>query len=181
MYKGILLGDSTVGKTSILQRKIFDKFHYNSDTTIGAGYYIYRFKNEEGKELKLELWDTAGQERFRNFAKLYYRGTDVAIIVFDISRPNFESLKYWIDEIKKNEPIADIIVVGNKVDLMETPITNGKMGEIDYIATSALTNYNIDILFDKIVEKLDPNKVMERDKVPIYKFIKRDNNEECQC
>lgn len=103
--KVVVLGDSGVGKTAIINRKIFQKYSSNLETTVGANYNSVDIPFEKyGIELKMDVWDTAGSEQFRAINKLFYQGASCAILVYDITdQQSFNSLKnYWYDEIKNN-------------------------------------------------------------------------------
>ena len=103
--KIVLVGESGVGKTSIISRYITNTFNYTFNSTPGANFtnktvYIENYK----KEIRFEIWDTAGQEKYRSLAKVFYKNSSVCILVYDITRrDSFEELKkYWIKEIKEN-------------------------------------------------------------------------------
>eukprot|EP00997_Jenningsia_sp_PLL12_P007126 NODE_3732_length_737_cov_66.498547_g3139_i0.p1 GENE.NODE_3732_length_737_cov_66.498547_g3139_i0~~NODE_3732_length_737_cov_66.498547_g3139_i0.p1 ORF type:complete len:113 (+),score=16.47 NODE_3732_length_737_cov_66.498547_g3139_i0:39-377(+) len=101
-FKVILVGDSGVGKTCIVQRAAQDLFEQSS-STIGFSFQKMQV-HVDGKPVSLQLWDTAGQERYKSIIKMYYRNTQAAIIVFDItSEESFESLKLWVIELKRDD------------------------------------------------------------------------------
>ena len=109
-YKITFIGDTFVGKTSIMLRIKYDRFNDQENSTIGVSYnkqYNVRDK------FNIDLWDTAGQERFRSIAKLYYNGAIVAIVVFDLSEIiTYKNAIHWIMLIKNY--VENIILVGNK-------------------------------------------------------------------
>ena len=100
IIKILTLGDTEVGKTSIVLRYSDDKFHDNKIATIGIDFKIKIIK--KGKEkIKVSIYDTAGQERFQNIVKHYYRGANGVLLVYDITkRKTFEKLNFWINDIK---------------------------------------------------------------------------------
>ena len=103
-FKVVLIGESGVGKTSILLRYISNEFNSQQFSTLGSSYVDKIIKINNDKKIKLEIWDTAGQERFRSLAQAFYRNTDVGICVYDITnKASFEEIKnYWIKDIKEN-------------------------------------------------------------------------------
>lgn len=120
-YKIILLGDSAVGKTAIIDRYCKDLFIEDSEATIGLGFQ-QKFIKMNGKTIKLAIWDTAGQEKYRTLTKSFYRNINGAILVYDITNPeSLASLENsWIPELENSAtgPFQKM-VVGNKLDLRE--------------------------------------------------------------
>lgn len=161
-YKIILIGDSTVGKTSILNSYL--KRNTNPSSTIGTEFakkYVNKYK------LNLQIWDCAGQERFRALCKVYFRATDICILVFDLSNPSsLKSIRdYWINTYLENATKSyKFILVGNKSDLPITIDYNiiwqlSKTYNMKYIETSSVNKTNIDSIFNTACEFiLDINK-----------------------
>jgi small GTP-binding protein len=118
--KIVLLGDMSVGKTSFITRYITGKFKDDNSSTLGASFFTQNIKID-GEEHLLEIWDTAGQERYRSLAPMYYRGADVALIFFDLSKLHtYYSIDYWKKELlMTGRPDLIQIVVGNKLDLID--------------------------------------------------------------
>ncbi|CRG98739.1 ras-related protein Rab-5A, putative [Plasmodium relictum] len=141
-YKTVLLGESSVGKSSIVLRLTKDTFHDNTNTTIGASFCTYvvnlnelkvknnninknnnndnilneNNNNESVCNIKFDIWDTAGQERYASIVPLYYRGATCAIVVFDISNSNsLDRAKTWVNQLKISSNYI-IILVANKID-----------------------------------------------------------------
>ena len=105
--KVVLIGESGVGKTSIISRYMTDKFSASLGSTPGANFTTKTvFLKDENQSIKFEIWDTAGQEKFRSLAKVFYKSAAICILVYEITRrESFEELKnYWISEIKNNSP-----------------------------------------------------------------------------
>lgn len=156
--KVCLLGDTGVGKSSIVCRFVQDHFDHNISPTIGASFLTKTVPS--GNELhKFLIWDTAGQERFHSLAPMYYRGSAAAVIVYDITKlDSFQTLKRWVKELKEHGP-EDIVVAiaGNKNDLgdiREVPMKEAKefaesIAAI-FIETSARNAVNVEELFQKI-------------------------------
>ena len=127
--KLVLLGESTVGKKSIISRFVDDSFSEDNITTTGASYASKNvvFKDYKNKVIKFEIWDTAGQEKYRSLTQIFYKDAAMAILVFDTTRQNtFNEIKnYWISQIKEYAP-EDILLglAGHKCDLIEDTKTN---------------------------------------------------------
>ena len=164
-YKILVLGESSVGKTSLLVRYTEDKFE-NTVQTIGVDvknkYVIY-----ENKKIQLELWDTAGQERFKGIAQNYFRAANGVILVFDITnKESFNKLKFWINEGKTNiGQDTELIIAENKVDLEESRAVTkeaikefGKKTNLDILPTSAKTGEGVNEIILMLVKKLFSNK-----------------------
>ena len=115
IFKLILIGSSGVGKSCILQRYMKHTFEESYKCTIGVDF-LMKSVIVNGQTVKLQLWDTAGQEKYKSMVSSYYRGANVALIVFDITnRPSFEALPLWIENFYKNGPEQkNIILIGNK-------------------------------------------------------------------
>lgn len=115
--KVLLLGDSGVGKSSLLTRYIENKFSDDFMSTIGVDLRV-RTLRTQGRVIKVQLWDTAGQERFHSITSSYYRGAQGVLLVYDVSdRQSFLSLDRWLRELRSFGNHAEAIVVGNKSDL----------------------------------------------------------------
>ena len=150
-YKVIFIGDSSVGKTSILKK--YTNINTETSSTIGTEFtkkYIEKYN------LHLHIWDCAGQERFRALTRVYFRDTDICILVFDLSnQTTLESIKnYWIETYLKNSTKQHkFVLVGNKSDLTINIDYNiiwylVKTYNMKYIETSVVDNKNITNIFD---------------------------------
>jgi len=124
LFKVILVGDSGVGKTNILNRYTKNEFNFDSKTTIGVEFGSKIF-NVKDHNVKIQIWDTAGQERYRSITNAYYKGSKGAIIVFDLSRrETFDHVERWYEDINKNgDKDISVILVGNKSDLENRAVT----------------------------------------------------------
>lgn len=119
-FKLVLLGESAVGKSSIVHRFVKDTFDDMRESTIGAAFLTQSIQvPETNTTVKFEIWDTAGQERYKSLAPMYYRNAHAALCVYDItSEASFVKAQDWIKELKKQAPDGIVIaLVGNKADL----------------------------------------------------------------
>ncbi|KAF8273946.1 ras-domain-containing protein [Lactarius quietus] len=162
--KLLLIGNSTVGKTSLLLR-FTDKQWLPEDevsATIGADFKVHKME-VNGRRVKLGIWDTAGQERFRTIATPYYSGAQGVILVYDVSnRETFEALPRWLRELEKFVPPEVVkIVVGNKLDKehsRQVPTYEGAafashMGCL-FVEASAKTAAGVTEAFTQVVERI---------------------------
>eukprot|EP01071_Lankesteria_metandrocarpae_P010009 Lankesteria_metandrocarpae@DN5271_c0_g1_i1.p1 len=130
LVKLLLLGDSAVGKSSLLLRFCEDKFRSAHVLTIGVDFKS-KIVDADGEKVKLQIWDTAGQERFRNITPVYFRSAMGVVLVYDVTKKeSFENIRFWIknlDEHATKEVVK--VLVGNKVDLEEYRTVTRAMGE----------------------------------------------------
>ena len=157
--KVIILGSSTVGKTSIFLRYFQNEFT-NALTTIGIDFKNKYFKFE-GTKIKISYIDTAGQEKFRAISENYLKGTDGVILVFDLTKKEtFDLVNFWLESIVKNNK-TDIgkILFGNKNDLVNDREVNYEDGkrlaekiQCNYYEGSAKTGENIDFIMNEIAK-----------------------------
>lgn len=118
LFKYIIIGDTSVGKSCILLQFLEKKFKFDHDTTIGVEFGS-KIITVNDKQLKLQIWDTAGQETFKSITRSYYRGSIGVILVYDITnRESFNNISRWLDETKSyaNDKVV-VMLVGNKTDL----------------------------------------------------------------
>ncbi|OQR91204.1 Rab7 family GTPase [Achlya hypogyna] len=121
LLKVIILGDSGVGKTSLMNQYVNQKFSNQYKATIGADFLTKEIMIDE-KLVTMQIWDTAGQERFQSLGVAFYRGADACVLVYDITNPtSFDKLDSWRDEFLAQAGPRDpenfpFIVLGNKVD-----------------------------------------------------------------
>ena len=162
IFKLILIGNSGVGKSSILNRYMNKAFEESYKCTIGVDFLMKSIEIN-GKTVKLQLWDTAGQEKYKSMVASYYRGANVALVVFDITNhESFDSLPLWIENYYKNGPDQkNIILIGNKKDMIEERQVTQEEAELFsqtnnmiYFETSAKDGDNIDYVFTYAAEKL---------------------------
>ena len=160
----ILIGDSTVGKTSLLHEFKQDSTGgLDYSLTLGVDYYA-KVLNVGQQIIKLQVWDTAGQERFRSIVRSYFRNAVGGLLIFDTtSRSSFESLDGWLQEASVSDPSHELvfILVGNKCDLKESRqvskaegMSYAKQHHMAYIETSAKTGLNVTEAFDSLVRTI---------------------------
>lgn len=121
-FKLVLLGESAVGKSSIVHRFVKNTFDDMRESTIGAAFLTQTILLPEvNTTVKFEIWDTAGQERYKSLAPMYYRNANAALCVYDItSKASFQKAQDWIKELKNQAPDGIVVaLVGNKADLAE--------------------------------------------------------------
>ena len=131
LYKILILGNSSVGKTSFLVRFCDEKFDPETLTTVGVDYKKKFIKRNE-KKIKLHIYDTAGQERFRAIARNLYKNADGIVLMYDISnKKSFQDIKDWLNSIKDNIDFnkIGIVIVGNKIDLEEERVVDQEKRE----------------------------------------------------
>ncbi|GAA5824741.1 hypothetical protein JCM5353_004427 [Sporobolomyces roseus] len=119
--KLVLLGESAVGKSSLVLQFVKGQFDDYRESTIGAAFLTQTLPVKDGNHIKFELWDTAGQERYKSLAPMYYRSSHAAVVVYDItSSASLEKARSWIAELHRQaDPSILIYLAGNKLDLAE--------------------------------------------------------------
>ena len=164
----LIIGDSTVGKTSILSRYTSGQFNPHYLATVGLDF----FKKDEifdGDTIRIKIWDTAGQERYKSLTQGYFRNAEGIMIVYDVSNSDsFNNLKYWIQSIKthinldNNEVPA--IIIGNKIDIFEREVSKeegekfSKEQKLEYFETSAKSGKGVDECIKFLIKKVLKNK-----------------------
>jgi len=164
--KIVLLGDTGVGKTSIVVRYVEQRFSSVMSPTIGASF-LTKTIIIDGVRVKLQLWDTAGQERFRSLAPMYYRGAAAAVLIYDVaSEESFHRVKEWVKELRTN--VFDeilLVIVGNQIDKPYREVSNSDAQEYAHsigalcVEASAKKNIGIDELFGQIAKQLVDAKI----------------------
>ena len=163
MYKAklILVGEGEVGKTSIIQQFIEQRFNPSYLITIGSDKSM-KDLNINGKDIKLEIWDTAGQGKYRKVNKIFMKNTKIALLVYDITdKKTFEQLNYWINHVKDVNKNENIIfgIAANKSDLFEQQVVSTEEGKkfadennCLFFETSAKDYKSIENTFTKLTE-----------------------------
>ncbi|CAO0792711.1 unnamed protein product [Mucor circinelloides] len=118
-FKLVLLGESAVGKSSLVMRFVKDHFDEYRESTIGAAFLAQTVTLDDNTIVKFEIWDTAGQERYKSLAPMYYRNANCAVVVYDITQASsLEKAKAWVNELQRQaDPNIVIALAGNKCDL----------------------------------------------------------------
>ena len=188
--KVVLVGESGVGKTSIISQFTTKKFDPHRETSLSAQFISKTVNFQDlGKEIKFDIWDTVGQEKYRSLAKIFYKDAKVIVFVYDITTEySFNELKnYWYEETRSNTDGSPILaVVGNKIDLYkDQKVSNNdgkefaeKIGAI-FQTTSAQSDSGISTLFDNIGKTyLIPNfDYRATDKTAQENFMKKKQEE----
>uniref|UniRef100_UPI00358F52C0 ras-related protein Rab-39B-like n=1 Tax=Myxine glutinosa TaxID=7769 RepID=UPI00358F52C0 len=163
-FRIILVGDSTVGKSSLLRRFTEGRFVQVSDPTVGVDFFSRLLELEPGKRVKLQLWDTAGQERFRSITQSYYRSSVGGILVFDVtSRATFESCPRWLAEARMHgqpgRPL--LLLLGHKADKAEERQVSRQEAEayataqgLPYAEASALSGQGVEEAFTCLAKEV---------------------------
>lgn len=175
-HKVVFIGNSAVGKTSIINQYMYDSTSAEHQPTVGIDFFA-KTLNVDGKSVRMQIWDTAGQEKFNSLIPNYIRDSTVAVMVFDLSnRDSFDQLEKW------HKMVSDIanpklIIVGNKCDLEKHEVSKEEAEKYaqeknsQYIETSATAPTNINELFNMIaaipVETEEPEaETKEAEKKP---------------
>ena len=180
VLKLLLLGDSSVGKTSILLKYISNKFDESSISTVGVDY-MDKIIDYNKFKIKLQIWDTSGEEKFRTITKNFYRNADGLLVVFDLTKKeSYDHIKSWINEAKENNDKLKTILIGNKLDLKDERIVAidvakqfAEKNNLKYIETSAKDGTNINESFQTIIDLLFDGKSSEE---ILHEFTKQDSS-----
>ena len=184
----LVVGNSAVGKSSILRRFTQDKFNPNYFATVGIDFFTKDVKLDD-KVIHIKIWDTAGQERYKSLTQGFFRNAQGIIIVYDITnQTSFDDLKYWIQSIENNinlqNKIIPAIIIGNKIDILEREVDNisaenfAKEIKYKYFEVSAKSGKGVDeaikYLIKKVIEVIDKENKDEN----INKSIKINSEDE---
>ena len=173
-FKIILIGDSGVGKTSLVNRFMGFEFKDNYACTINADFKLKSISIDPSTRVELTVWDTCGQERFRAMTRQYFKDANGVVLVFDVNEEkSFKGLSSWLTEIKNNCNNSDIsiVLIGNKIDLNERKITKEEGNQfalkncIKYIETSSKEGINIDAPFESLVNDIIRSIKVNRDNI----------------
>ena len=181
VIKILIIGDSRVGKTSLLLKYVEKLFPEEHISTIGVEY---KEKNiiKDDFNIKLQIWDTAGQERFRSITKNIYKNTNCVLFVYDITNmESFKNVKHWIKDTENIDKDIKGIIIGNKTDLeKERVISKKDLDEIGnkykmaVLETSAKNGKNVNECFELLVDELFKDKSKEEIKEMYIRKTKSD-------
>ena len=164
--KLILIGDSNVGKSTLLLNYTENQFSEEISATIGLENKVKTI-NIRGLQTKLQIWDTAGQEKYHSLTKGFFRNTDGILLVFDLTnKDSFNNIKTWINEVENNsDNKTKKLLVGNKIDMKDNIVVSNndiddlcKKKKIKYIEVSGKENINVSKAFETIVNLIIDKK-----------------------
>jgi len=200
LLKVIILGDSSVGKTSLMNQYVNKRFSNQYKATIGADFLTKEVVVDD-RVVTMQIWDTAGQERFQSLGVAFYRGADCCVLVYDVTAPNsFKNLDSWRDEFLIQAGPRDpehfpFVVLGNKIDLENRQVSTRRAqqwsqskNDIPYYETSAKEGINVELAFQTIAK----NALAQEAEVELYNEfpdkirVQSDGNrngssDNCQC
>ena len=172
LFKIILVGDTSVGKTNIINKYIKNEFREDFYATIGVEFSHKKFV-VENRKIKAQIWDTAGQERYKAITRAYYKGAKGAFIVYDITRKEtFDDVDKWRNELISscNQEIT-VMLIGNKCDLEDQREISKEQGEekaksfgFSFLETSALSGENLEKGFQMLIEEIYQKYKVEQSK-----------------
>jgi len=162
LFKVVLVGESGVGKSSLIQQFTQGEFQQDLRSTIGVEFALHEMEIE-AKKVRTQIWDTAGQERYRAITNLYYRRAHGVILVYDVtSHPTFRAVERWLVEARAHVPEdAVFMMVGNKTDLRHLRTVDRGEGQklaererLSFIETSAAGAVNVEAAFQAIIQEM---------------------------
>ena len=163
LFKYIIIGDSSVGKSNLLMKFAHNKFTKDYQATIGVEFGS---KNIEinNKVYRIQVWDTAGQENFRSLTRAYYKNCVCAIIVYDVTnKQSFENIQNWLEDVHNQSPKTVLIaLIGNKIDLDDKRVITFDEGKelalkngIIFMETSAKTGEGVNEVFNYTAQEIE--------------------------
>ncbi len=188
-YKIILIGESDVGKSSLVCRFQKGEIYKHATSTIGMAFSTERIC-VNAEPVILEMWDSAGQERFRSIVPMYFKGAKAVVIVYDLSNPRSADLikSYWKEQIESYFPkkLPIIALVGNKIDLISEDNQTGLISQMSELQelfnvkvmsyfTSAVTGENVQHLFEDVATKIHNENISSLRNSTIY--LRKDDPE----
>jgi Ras-related protein Rab-1A len=183
LFKLSIIGDSSVGKSSLLLKYSDDIFDPYFNTTIGVDFRT-KILEIEDKKFKLQIWDTSGQQRFKAILNFYIGESNGIIIMYDITnRISFNNITSWLRDIDyETAPYIPVVIVGNKTDIISDRVVTyeeaskfAKEYDIQFVEISVKENENIDKVFTLIAKEMKNNFINNRDCLPFQKHKKYKN------
>lgn len=197
MFRLIIIGDCSVGKTAFATKLMHDHFCPRYDATIGVDYSAKTLILNNTTRVKCQLWDTAGQENFAPLIKTYYKDIAGAILMYDISdKRTYNNLKFWIKELNNNGPTeypVSKLLIGNKLDRLERTISYKEAEEFAnrngfiYTEMSVKQDYDISntlkIIAEDIYLHIEKNKGVKKNECNFLLTEKNEGtkNRDCCC
>ncbi|XP_019369542.1 PREDICTED: ras-related protein Rab-7L1 [Gavialis gangeticus] len=176
MFKVLIVGDVTVGKTSLVQRYANDSFNKHYKSTVGVDFALKVVQWSESEIIRLQLWDIAGQERFTSMTRLYYREASACVIMFDVTNTStFKNSQKWKQDLDSkltlpNGSPVPCLLLANKSDLSPWAVTREEIDQFSkengfsgWIETSVKENKNINESMRVLVEKMILSSTGDRD------------------
>jgi len=163
--KLVIVGDTNVGKTSLVNRYVEDAFSDNLGNTVGVDFFACKMQLF-GQTHTVQLWDTAGQERFKSVVKCYFKSASGVLMIFDLTqRESYKNIESWLVDIDDNiNPSTAKVLVGNKADLTDNRVVSyeeareyAESKKMMYFETSAKSALGVDVLFESIVKSIVEN------------------------
>ena len=185
LYKLILIGDTCVGKSSLLMRLTENEFREEYEVTVGVEFGAFLMQIDD-KIIKLQIWDTAGQESFKSLNKIFYRGSHCVFLVYDITREEtFHNVEDWLEGVKMNTSNDCMTyLVGNQIDNEDSRVvsidkanTYAKEAGINHVCeTSAKTGERVEEIFINAAKMLyikNKHAMEEKEKEPVGTQLRR--------
>ena len=192
-YKIIIIGSASVGKTSIINQALKNKFEEEYRNTIGVEFGAITVRIEN-KNIYMQIWDTAGEERFLSMTRVFYKGANVILLVYDISsRLSFNKLEFWLNEaLSVCDFKTKIILIGNKSDLvLKREVTKEEAIEFankqklaSFMELSAKSGENCNLLIIRIAKMLYSEKIendRQRQLTAVSLDNYKENDKKCSC
>ena len=185
----ITLGESSVGKTSLICKYVDNSFENSVISTVGIDFKIKKI-NKFGTNINLKIWDTAGQEKFNTIQNQFYKNINGILLIFDVTNnSSFDNLYKWYEKIQNESPENCIIVlIGNKIDLIdeiqisdEKAINFAQEHSIKFFPISCKYGYNVNEVFDYIIFEILKNQKDEKKNIIIEKKILLDSKKHIKC
>ncbi|KAJ8680005.1 hypothetical protein QAD02_015792, partial [Eretmocerus hayati] len=196
VHKTILLGDSGVGKTSILVQFDAKKFqHNNFAATVGIGF-TNKMITIDDSQVKLQIWDTAGQERFRSVTHAYYRDAHALLLLYDVTnKQSFDNIRNWLGEIREYaQDDVVIMLLGNKSDCTSERVIRRDDGQrlaneykVPFMETSAKTGLNVELAFHAVARELKARVKYEHgihsdeSRFNVHDYLKENQEQRSSC